>query len=44
MTENTLPGVDYETRLKVLERAYNRLASINDDLSAWDYYVARGLL
>lgn len=43
MTENTLPGVDYETRLKILERAYNRLESVNEDISAWDFYLVRWL-
>lgn len=39
MTERTLPGVDYDTRLQVLERAYRRLEASDDDSSGWDYYV-----
>ena len=40
MTENTIPGVDYETRLEILDKAYARLAG-TDQLyeSAWDFYV-----
>ena len=39
MTERTLPGVEYNIRLQILERAYNRLESSDDDISTWDYYV-----
>jgi len=40
MTDSTLPGVDYETRLEILERAYERLEPTTDnELSAWDFYV-----
>ncbi len=41
MTESTLPGVDYDTRLAILESAYSRLeAETENELSAWDFYVA----
>ncbi len=41
MTESTLPGVDYETRLEILERAYHRLEpSADSELIAWDFYLA----
>jgi ubiquinone/menaquinone biosynthesis C-methylase UbiE len=43
MTESALPGVDYETRMKVLECAYNRMETTNDDISGWDFYVVRWL-
>lgn len=41
MTDSTLPGVDYETRLEILDKAYERLEPTTDnELSAWDFYVA----
>lgn len=40
MTENTIPGADYETRLEILGKAYGRLAGAEQLYeSAWDYYV-----
>lgn len=40
MTENTIPGVDYETRLEILDKAYARLAGTDQQYeSAWDFYV-----
>ena len=40
MTEATLPGIDYETRLRILERACNRRDPTANYKTRWDYYLA----
>lgn len=42
MTERTLPNVDYETRMQILEKAYEGVQDKTQTLTVtWDYFAAR---